>query len=303
MEKFINPYNFIPFGDDKAVPKNEKANFYSDKKNLRTGWLEVSMYTRTPLIVPNGAYPKYIDTKTGTEVEKPSEQQKKACHKKYAFMRDPNGVPFVPGSEIRGMVRSAYEAVTNSCVPVLLNDKPISHRVPTFSAIKKRGLLQHKDDHWILYNTDASKVEVTVDEKNVIRTTDGETVEEKPGSSPDNENSFLQYNIPVVKKNYHIAYLKPKDVVYEWEKKDNYAYDKLRSVLNIDGVVGSENPNKEPQSALLEVLKEAVKNENQMVPVYYFSVNRRINGQDTKLVYLSGSSIGRIAQYREWEDI
>ena len=302
MEKFINPYNFIPFGDDGTAPKIKKTEYYSNKKNLKSGWLDVSMYIETPLIIPNGAYPKYINPNTGEEVKNPSKQQKKELHKKYEFMRDPNGAPFVPGSEIRGMVRSVYEAVTNSCVPVLLNDKPISHRVPTFSAIQKRGLLQHKENQWILYNTVASKEEVTFGKE--MKTADGKIVKEKPGFSPDNGNSFLQYNIPVVKKRpYHIAYLKPKDKVYAWEKGDSYAYDKLKSVLKRDGVVGSNNPNEEPQRALLEALEVAVNNEKQMVPVYYFTVNRQVNGRDTTLVYLSGSSIGRIAQYRKWEDI
>ena len=304
MAKFINPYNFIPFGGDKTAPKNKKTDYYENKGELKSGWLDVSIHMKTPFIVPNGAYPKYIDPVTGKEVKNPSEQERKKLHKKYDFMRDPNGVPFVPGSEIRGMVRSVYEAATDSCVPVLLNDKPISHRVPTFSAIQKRGLLQHKDNRWILYSAIASKEEVTFNRDGKMVNDNNVIIADKPGFSPDNGKNFLQYNIPVVKnKPYHIAYLRTKDIVFSWNSGDNYAYDKLKSELKRDGAVGSNNPNKESHKALLDALEKAVRDEKQMVPVYYFTVRRQINGQETKLVYMSGSSIGRIAQYRKWEDI
>ena len=77
----------------------------------------------------------------------------------------------------------------------------------------------------------------------------------------------------------------------------------LKSVLKRDGVFGGKNPNEKPQKALLQALEKAVKDENQMVPVYYFIVNRQNRGKNEKLVYISGSSIGRISQYRKWEDI
>lgn len=304
MAKFINPYNFIPFGSDRVEVKNEKEEYYSDKQDLKSGWLEVSIHAKTPFIIPNGAFPQYINTHTGKEVKAPIEDEKKKFHKKYNFMRDSEGIPFVPGSEIRGMVRSVYEALTNSCVPVLLNDKPISHRVPTFSSIQKRGLLQHKDGQWILYSTIASKEEVTFDYGGKMKNLQGVLIEDDPGFTPDNGRNFLQYNIPVVKnKPYHIAYLRAQDIIHYWDRGDDYAYEKLKSELKRDGAVGSNNPNEKPQKALLQALEKAVNDENQMVPVYYFTVRRQVDGQDTELVYMSGSSIGRISQYRKWKDI
>lgn len=308
MAKFINPYNFIPFGSDRVESKNEKEEYYSDKQNLKSGWLEVSIHAKTPFIIPNGAFPQYINTHTGKEVKAPVEDEKKKLHKKYRFMRDSEEIPFVPGSEIRGMVRSVYEALTNSCMPVFLHKKPISHRIPMYSAIKKRGLLQHKNGQWTLYSTIAETKKVSVEKDGTIKLSEKDVTrklseKEIPGYTSDNGNSFLQYNIPVSKKEYYIAYLIKKDIVYSWNKDDDYAYKMLKSVLKRDGAIGGKNPNEKPQKALLQALEKAVNDENQMVPVYYFIVNRQNRGKNEKLVYISGSSIGRIAQYRKWEDI
>lgn len=49
------------------------------------------------------------------------------------------------------MLRSVYEIVTNSCVPFLLDEKPISRRVPVYGALCHHGLLAYENDHWVLY--------------------------------------------------------------------------------------------------------------------------------------------------------
>lgn len=58
--------------------------------------------------------------------------------------KENENIPTIPGSELRGMLRSVYEAVTDSCVPFLLDEKPISRRVPTYGALRHRGLLAYE---------------------------------------------------------------------------------------------------------------------------------------------------------------
>ncbi len=99
---FHNPYNFIPapprktddpgLGDHKPVAQDR---FHPDRF---TGRIRVIMETITPLLVP--------DPNTCREDE--------SGHKTFALLLGKDGKPLLPSSSIRGMLRSAYEAVTNS---------------------------------------------------------------------------------------------------------------------------------------------------------------------------------------------
>jgi CRISPR-associated protein (TIGR03986 family) len=98
---FHNPYNFIP-----APPRNtndpdlgdqcpiDQGEFLPDRYS---GSIRVRMTAETPLLVP--------DTEKMTE---------KQGHKTFPLRMDAEGRPLLPASSIRGMLRSAYEAVTNS---------------------------------------------------------------------------------------------------------------------------------------------------------------------------------------------
>ncbi len=102
VPSFHNPYNFIPapprnmsdpdLGDHKPVWQDR---FYADRI---TGRIRVQMEAATPLLVP--------DPYTCREDE--------TDHKTFRLLLDPEGKPLIPSSSIRGMLRSAYEAVTNS---------------------------------------------------------------------------------------------------------------------------------------------------------------------------------------------
>lgn len=96
---FHNPYNFVPaplrntsdpdLGDQPPI--NQDA-FFTDHYS---GSLRVKMIAKTPLLVP--------------EV-----QGSESGHKTFPLRVDGDGKPLIPASSVRGMLRSAYEAVTNS---------------------------------------------------------------------------------------------------------------------------------------------------------------------------------------------
>jgi len=149
---FINPYNFIPLGEN-SPSKTGKEEVYrgSVQKELLSGCLEVSLFIKTPVIIPDGAHPKTRGN----------------GHKEYLFLKQYNPDTeqteyCIPGSELRGMIRSTYEAVTNSCFPFLPDDKPMSQRVPLYGALKKRGLLGYDGKKWVLYKTEKTLEEVLV---------------------------------------------------------------------------------------------------------------------------------------------
>jgi CRISPR-associated protein (TIGR03986 family) len=99
---FRNPYNFIPapprdtahpdLGDHEPVGQD---TFEADRY---TGTLRVSMVAKTPLLLP--------DTERV--------QESSNGHKTYPLRVGTDGKPLIPASSVRGMLRSAYEAVTNS---------------------------------------------------------------------------------------------------------------------------------------------------------------------------------------------
>lgn len=109
--EFHNPYNFVP------APERNKNNqpitgelgdrepcghdrYYSDKYS---GKLHVKMRVETPLLLPDTARMIYDNVKE---------------HKSYPVRVDADGKPFINPTAIKGMLRSTYEAITNSRMSV-----------------------------------------------------------------------------------------------------------------------------------------------------------------------------------------
>ncbi len=103
MPDFHNPYNFVPappremndpdLGDHVPPPQDV---FCPDGY---TGWIRVRMTAVTPLLVPHAE--KVIE-------------DKRTGHKIFPLRVDSQGKPLIPASSLRGMLRTAYEMVTNS---------------------------------------------------------------------------------------------------------------------------------------------------------------------------------------------
>lgn len=125
MKGFVNPYNFISF------PK-EKAKAYTDS-DRHTGFIEYTVTTKTPLFIPNSSSESAFQKSKET-----------ADHKSYDFFSyqdlDPTKnyenqyfTPVIPGSEIRGVVRSVYETLTDSCMGILNSDDyPVNRKIGGF---------------------------------------------------------------------------------------------------------------------------------------------------------------------------
>ena len=126
MQRFINPYNFVSLSDR---PKREKES----GGQKYTGSITYTLKTKSPLFIPNTTSSKAFSY-TPDKNDDPRNE-----HGRYDFFSyeilDPNKVydnecfePIIPGSEVRGMVRSIYETLTNSCLPVLDGEKRIGKR-------------------------------------------------------------------------------------------------------------------------------------------------------------------------------
>ena len=117
-DSFHNPYTFIP-----SPPRQELGGFAGDfdplkcglnhatlQKDLWTGYLPIKLTTVTPLVLP----------KTEDEERLSTEHQE---HQTYDTLNH------LPESSLRGMLRSAYEVVTNSRYGCFQNNDRLAYRM------------------------------------------------------------------------------------------------------------------------------------------------------------------------------
>lgn len=131
QEKFvINPYTFVRSKKDvkrfKEIAENEE---------LHTGVISCKLIVKTPLLIPD------VEKATGLKDDKNVE---------YPFMSIGNSENIryiIPGSSLRGPIRSTYEALTNSCFVTAGSSQNISTRT---KAPFEPGLLMRVDNKLVL---------------------------------------------------------------------------------------------------------------------------------------------------------
>jgi CRISPR-associated protein (TIGR03986 family) len=126
-KNFHNPYNFIPALDRKTddeklgdCPKPVGHGCYH--LDRWTGRIAVKLTTVTPLLIPDAS-----------EMSHDEESQ----HSTYPLRLGVDGKPYLPPTSLKGMLRSAYEAVTNSRLSVFFkHDRRLAYRMSA-----KRGTI------------------------------------------------------------------------------------------------------------------------------------------------------------------
>ncbi|MBD3339740.1 MAG: TIGR03986 family CRISPR-associated RAMP protein [Candidatus Lokiarchaeota archaeon] len=137
---FVNPYNFISLDENCSKGIDYKTQ---KLKGKLTGWLVCSLETKTPIFIPN--------------TTKVFEDNNKIRSMDFFSYKNLAGIsannlneikkpkPVIPGSEIRGTIRSAYEAVTNSCLSTIDDNKALYKRVQSPA---KSGQLVFQQNKW-----------------------------------------------------------------------------------------------------------------------------------------------------------
>ena len=146
--QFVNPYNFI------ATDFSQDTKMTEAKKGMLSGVIECSLFTRTPLAIPG---------------ERINEKHKN--HHRYKFMRCGDEL-MIPGSSLRGVIRTMYETVTDSCYVTTDPKKVITIRS---NDPYKAGLLMREQEEdgnvrWKLYRADRYIVKI----KNYVREAKGD---------------------------------------------------------------------------------------------------------------------------------
>lgn len=135
----VNPYNFVQLGN--GVERTEP------KRGSNTGVIHCSMTNATPIALP--------DLSASVKVTLKDKKGKEFVHSTADFFKV-DGKPVIPGSEIRGVIRSAYETLSNSCLSVN-NNNILSARS---SDVRKPGIIRFetKDMKWHLYEAESKKL-------------------------------------------------------------------------------------------------------------------------------------------------
>ncbi|GAB4213101.1 MAG: hypothetical protein OHK0012_08590 [Synechococcales cyanobacterium] len=116
---FHNPYNFIPapsrnVGDPHLGDHHPVGHgvYHTDRYS---GRIRITLKTITPLLIPDAATAKAITTD----------------HKGFDVRMGSDGKPYLPPTSIKGMLRSAYEAITNSRFAIFeSHEDRLAYRMP-----------------------------------------------------------------------------------------------------------------------------------------------------------------------------
>lgn len=117
--RFRNPFNFVPALDRDGVTgelgDSRPAGHDRILADRWTGRIRIRLETRTPLLIPDAARARKL-TKG---------------HNLFPVRVGPDGKPYLPPTSVKGALRSAFEAVTNSRMSIFVgHDKRLAYRRP-----------------------------------------------------------------------------------------------------------------------------------------------------------------------------
>lgn len=103
----INPYNFVPLKNGPDRTKWTKIHMHHRlSEDTYSGQLMLRFYTIAPVFIPSYSQGDVVKEQYRNEKER-------ITFKRFYRSGD---APAIPGTSIRGMIRSVFEALTNSCM-------------------------------------------------------------------------------------------------------------------------------------------------------------------------------------------
>lgn len=292
---FINPYNFIPLhsGTKKIEPKKGASRY--------TGVIDYSVYTKTPLFIPNTSHDDALNV-SNLVAEKNGNKHKSYDFFSYTNLEDKKegtasspSRPVIPGSEIRGMIRSNYEILTDSCMSSLDTDMELSKRT---SEPFKPGLIQNNKGVFSLYQAERFPIRkklyqaVNGDKKKIELTNEFKMQKTNIGLEHNDRYLMMGEPGPVALKDYKYqkAYKFTQKAIQNREDGVSMPIE-LESLKCLDLVLqeySSENRYEEYRNNFEDFKKK--KDDIYWFPVYYSLI---VEDGDLKTLFLSPAQITR----------
>ena len=252
---FINPYQFVSASKKVMRSPVEKGNL--------TGKISCRIKVKEQLAIPNSV------------ADKPQ---------KYDFF-NVDGRYMIPGSEIRGCIRSAYETVTSSCFSIV-NSEILSAREAKPNLSRKPGILMRRDNEWVIYEAvyynekHYHKYKHKIGEPDVVRKW------QKKGNKPELCETYFYF------EEDDEGYLKRAAVCTEADiLKLRRAYEVYLANLTNDDII-SETANEEIRAIrsyiqLLNDMQNTEEDDDMLLPLFYQC------SKGGNIVYISPAHTGR----------
>lgn len=153
MAKFINPYGFVPLSDKKREITNEEGHY--------TGYIKYQIKTKSSIFIPNVTSERAFKYEpTQNDKKEADDPENKHILQDFFSITDLDPKkeydneyfePQIPGSEIRGVIRSIYETLTASCFSqankdVVIGKRTVEHFLP--------GVLRRNNNKYTLYEAE-----------------------------------------------------------------------------------------------------------------------------------------------------
>ena len=136
-KQFINPYTFVPAPRRQPIDRKPLDNTPSSR--LHTGVLRCRLYVRTPVGIPDAELAK--------------EEGEHSAYPFFSYREGGKRILVIPGSSLRGPLRSVFETATDSCFSTLRENTGLSRRVGNREAYTP-GILKWEKGTWHLYKAD-----------------------------------------------------------------------------------------------------------------------------------------------------
>lgn len=136
---FINPYNFVRWAPQ--VHRGEPRTH--EKFSGLSGRITVELTPVTALCIPDP------EATTESTIEAGEHRGKKRLDKPFCRV---DGKPYIPGSALKGMLRSVAEATSNSCFSILTSEVAVFRDNREFAVNYRRlgRLVKTGDDRWAM---------------------------------------------------------------------------------------------------------------------------------------------------------
>lgn len=145
-ETFVNPYNFVCLGNGC---RRFDIREYNSRDDLVTGYIECTLETKTPIFIPNP---------TNQNVLNHPGELKTLDFYSYKILDGSDnqpGLPVIPASEIRGVIRAAFEAVTDSCMSTVDVEQKLYKRT---TICGNAGILKKDDKGYYIQKAKRERV-------------------------------------------------------------------------------------------------------------------------------------------------